>query len=105
MIPVEKLRLDGTKLKDRRGEQRVTCPKCQGGNGKERSLAVQIRADSIIWNYHRATCGWKGAFFDEANTGSHGLRRHTRDQRADPYENARHRWRKISGRAGLHGRF
>ena len=92
MTPVEKLRLDGAKLKDRKGEQRVTCPKCQGGNGKEKSLAVQVRTDSVIWICHRATCGWKGAFFDEANTRSHSLRSKPRYQRADPYENARRRW-------------
>lgn len=88
----DRLRAEGVKLRERIGEQRVTCPKCQGGNGKEKSLAVQVRTDSVIWICHRATCGWKGAFFDETNTRSHSLRSHTGDQRADPYENARRRW-------------
>jgi len=88
----DRLRAEGVKLRERIGEQRVTCPRCQGGKGKEKSLAVQIRADSVIWICHRATCGWKGAYFDEANTRSNNLRSHTGDQRADPYENARRRW-------------
>ena len=89
---IDRLTEQGVRLKDRLGEQRVLCPRCKGGSGKEKSLAVNVRPDSVIWICHRGTCGWTGAAFDETNTGSHSLRGKSRDQRADPYANARRRW-------------
>jgi twinkle protein len=46
------------------GEYRITCPRCKGGNGQEKSLALKINPDgkTALYNCFRATCGYAGSF-------------------------------------------
>eukprot|EP00249_Psilotum_nudum_P010134 c22354_g1_i1 orf=469-2352(+) len=42
-------------------QNRGSCPKCQGGSSREKSLSVYISRDGkhAYWNCHRGKCGWK----------------------------------------------
>ena len=44
------------------GSARLTCPKCQGGTGKEKSLGVTVDEDGLgaTWQCFRGTCGFRG---------------------------------------------
>ena len=47
----------------RHGNQKTRCPHCRD---REPSLSVKITAEAVLWNCHRAKCGWKGAkFYDD----------------------------------------
>ena len=62
-IPVRDLLLDvGVNLSNYGpGTHRTSCPKCLGGNDKEKSLSVTIREDSeFVYNCFRASCGFSG---------------------------------------------
>ncbi|MQL75534.1 hypothetical protein Taro_007925 [Colocasia esculenta] len=41
---------------------KLLCPKCGGGNSKERSFSLFIREDGqlAMWSCFRAKCGWRG---------------------------------------------
>lgn len=42
------------------------CPKCGGGESKEKSLSFHIREDGRVamWTCHRGKCGWRGCIQD-----------------------------------------
>ena len=64
----EKLSEHGIRLRHNRyGDQKMLCPKCNGGKGKEHSLSVTVDADEAVWLCHRAHCGWRGG----VRTGEH----------------------------------
>lgn len=45
------------------GETRAgeLCPACNGGATAEGTLSVSFRDNALLWNCHRASCGFKGA--------------------------------------------
>lgn len=42
------------------GTHRMVCPKCEGGSGREKSLAVTRDEHGVRWFCHRAGCDHKG---------------------------------------------
>ena len=42
------------------GNYREMCPKCNGGTTKEKSLAITVEDQEILWFCHRASCTFKG---------------------------------------------
>ncbi|KAM3214057.1 hypothetical protein ACQJBY_066463 [Aegilops geniculata] len=61
---IEKMKTVGIDMSQGRigAFQRMTCPKCKGGQTKDRSLSVFIRENGTHgnWTCFRASCGWKG---------------------------------------------
>lgn len=57
----ETIALDFGHLYD--GETRAgeLCPACKGGDNGEASLSVTRREGTLLWQCHRASCGFKGA--------------------------------------------
>lgn len=58
------------------GSQRTSCPKCLGGNSREKSLAVTIKpnGEGFVYNCFRATCGFKGGHDAKTGVSSGGVR-------------------------------
>lgn len=43
------------------GDHRITCPRCEGGREREKSLALTIDAEGgAVWICFRGKCGWTG---------------------------------------------
>lgn len=69
MKPRDHIILDYASLGD--GETRAgeICPACSGGTSKEGSLSVSRSGGSLLWNCHRASCGFHGASSSSARPG------------------------------------
>src|SRR5215207_5570020 len=80
----------------RPGNQKTKCPRC---NNRERSLSVKIDERGVMFNCHRAKCGWKGGrFYDDQPAGGRmasgqGDRSRDRLTYGDLHRRARAGWR------------
>lgn len=54
------IELDYGKITDGVSVTGRICPKCNGGNSGEGSLAVSRSGDTLLFICHRASCGWRG---------------------------------------------
>lgn len=58
--PVVKVVLDYADLADETTEAGQVCPACKGGTSEEGSLSVTRRGELLLYNCHRASCGFSG---------------------------------------------